>query len=193
MVRCQLSPQKPPGSRLGFSRAGVQHSPGSSTIELYSDLAESGAYPPDRALPGSPRQCHLPLACHHLPKGTKLELGRGAHLGNIILNQPYRRRVSTDRLNREDSQLAASLEGEPGPIPVRVAESFGGGGGGGLGDQICSRAWRHTVSAVGPIVSIVTNISEYIGEGCWEVFARREAVWTHDDCNSSGQELILKR
>ena len=25
-----------------------------------------------------PRQCHLPLACHHLPKGTKLELARGA-------------------------------------------------------------------------------------------------------------------
>ena len=34
--------------------------------------------------------------------------------GNIILNQPYRRRVSADRLSREDSQLAASLEGGPG-------------------------------------------------------------------------------
>ena len=45
--------------------------------------------------------------------------GRGAHLGNtIILSQPYRRRVSTDRLNREGSQLAASLEGEPGPTPA---------------------------------------------------------------------------
>ena len=31
---------------------------------------------------------------------------------------PYRRRVSTDRLNREGSQLAASLEGEPGPTPA---------------------------------------------------------------------------
>ena len=29
-------------------------------------------------LPGFPRQCPLPLACRHLPKGTKLELGRGA-------------------------------------------------------------------------------------------------------------------
>ena len=54
-----------------------------------------------------------------LPKGTKLELGRGAHTpGNIILSQPYRRRVSTDRPNREGSQLAASLESEPGPTPA---------------------------------------------------------------------------
>ena len=48
----------------------------------------------------------LPLACRHLPKGTKLELGRGAHLGTPS---------STDWLSREDSQLAASLEGELGP------------------------------------------------------------------------------
>ena len=84
-------------------------------IELPSNLAESGVYPPDEALPGSPRQGPLPLACHHLPKGTRLELGRGAHLENTTLNQPYRRRVSIDRLNSEDSQLTASLEGEPGP------------------------------------------------------------------------------
>ena len=38
--------------------------------------------------------------------------------GNIILSQSYRRRVSTDRLNREGIQLAASLEGEPGPTPA---------------------------------------------------------------------------
>ena len=37
---------------------------------------------------------------------------------NTILSQPYRRRVSTDRLNREGSQLAASLESEPGPTPA---------------------------------------------------------------------------
>ena len=119
MVRHQLFSQKPPDSRFQFSRAGVQHSPGSSTIELPSNLAGSGAYPPNRALPGSPRQCPLPLACPHLPKSTKLELARGAHLGSIVLNQPYRRRVSTDGLNRKDSQLAASLEGEPGPTPAR--------------------------------------------------------------------------
>ena len=87
-------------------------------IKLPSALAESGAYPRDRALPGPPRQCPLHFACHHLPKGTKLEPGRGAHLGNTILYQPYRRRASTNRLNREDSQLAASLEGEPGPKHV---------------------------------------------------------------------------
>ena len=57
-----------------------QHSPGSPTIELHSNVAESGGYLPDRVLPGSSRQS-LPLACRHLSKGTKLELGRGAHLG----------------------------------------------------------------------------------------------------------------
>ena len=40
-----------------------------------------------------------------LPKGTKLGLGKRRAPGNtIILSQPYRRRVSTDRLNREGSQ-----------------------------------------------------------------------------------------
>ena len=54
-----------------------------------------------------------------LPKGTKLGLGKRRAPGNtIILSQPYRRHVSTDRLNREGSQLAASLEGEPGPTPA---------------------------------------------------------------------------
>ena len=37
---------------------------------------------------------------------------------NTILSQPYCRRVSTNRPNREGSQLAASLEGEPGPTPA---------------------------------------------------------------------------
>ena len=83
VVRHQLFPQKPPYSRFWFSRTGVQHSPSSSTIELPSTFAESGAYPPDRALPDSPRQTVLPASRvpPHLPKGTKLELRRGAHLG----------------------------------------------------------------------------------------------------------------
>ena len=38
-----------------------------------------------------------------------------AHLVNTILNQPNRGRVSTDRLNREDNRLAASLKGEFSP------------------------------------------------------------------------------
>ena len=40
-ARDQFSSQKSPGSRLWLSRTGVQHSPGSSTLELPSALAES--------------------------------------------------------------------------------------------------------------------------------------------------------
>ena len=36
----------------------------------------------------------------------------------IILNQPYRRRVSFDRLSRENSEVAASHGGESGPTPA---------------------------------------------------------------------------
>ena len=56
--------------------------PGSSTIELPSAFAKSGAYPPDRALY---QALHDSAPCLSraatLPKGTKLELGGGAHLG----------------------------------------------------------------------------------------------------------------
>ena len=37
---------------------------------------------------------------------------------DTILSQPNRRRVSTDRLNRLDNHLVASLQGESGPIPA---------------------------------------------------------------------------
>ena len=68
----------------------------------------------------SSRQCSLPLACRHPPEGHQIGTQKRRAPGNtIILSQPYHRRVSTDRLNREDSQLAASLEGEPGPTPGR--------------------------------------------------------------------------
>ena len=81
VVRDQLFPQKPPGSRFRFSRTGVQPSPGSSTIELPSTFAESGAYPHlienHQALRDS-APCLSRAAT--LPKATKLELGRGAHL-----------------------------------------------------------------------------------------------------------------
>ena len=87
-------------------------------IELPSAFAVSGAYPPDRALPGSPRQCSLPLACRHPPEGHQIGARKRRAPGNTILSQPYRRRVSTDRPNREGSQLAASFEGEPGPTPT---------------------------------------------------------------------------
>ena len=119
VVRDQLFPQKPPGSRFRFLRTAVQPSPGSSTIELPSAFAESGAHPPDRELPGSPRQCSLPLACRHPPEGHQI----GARKRRTTLKTPSSanhtcRRVSTDRPNREGSQLAASLEGEPGPTPA---------------------------------------------------------------------------
>ena len=97
-------------------RASV--SPGSSAIELPSAFAESGAYPPDREPPGSPRQCSLPLVCRHPPEGHQIGARNRRTPGSTILNQPYRRRVSTDRTNREGSQLVASLEGEPGPTPA---------------------------------------------------------------------------
>ena len=118
VVRDQLFPQKPPGSRFRFSRTGVQPSPGSSTIELPSAFAESDAYSPDRELPGSPRQCSLPLACRHPPEGHQIGARKRRTPENTILSQPYCRRVSTDRPNREGSQLTASLEGEPGPTPA---------------------------------------------------------------------------
>ena len=118
VVRDQLFPQKPPGSRFLFSRTGVQSSPGSSTIELPSAFAECGAYPPDRELPGSPRQCPLPLACRHPPEGHQIGARKRRTPENTILSQPCCRRVLTDRPNRKGSQLAASLEGEPGPTPA---------------------------------------------------------------------------
>ena len=119
VVRDQLFPQKSPGSRLRFSRTVVQPSSGSSTIELPSAFAESGAYAPDRELPGSPRQqFSLPLACRHPPKGRQIRARKRRTPENTILSPPYCRRVSTDRPNREGSQLAASLEGEPGPTPA---------------------------------------------------------------------------
>ena len=118
VVRDQLFPQKPPGSRFRFSRTVVQPSPGSQTIELPSAFAESGAYPPDRELPGSPRQCSLPLACRHPPEGHQIGARKRRTPENTILSQPYCRRVSTDRPNHEGSQLATSLEGKPGPTPA---------------------------------------------------------------------------
>ena len=134
VVRDQLFPQKPPGSRFRFSRTGVQPSPGSSTIELPSTFAESGAYPPYREPPGSPRQCSLPLACRHPPEGHQIGARKRRTPENTILSQPYCRRVSTDRSHREGSQLAASLEARPysrrkdPPTLIPPKPGFGGRG-----------------------------------------------------------------
>ena len=70
VVRDQLFPQKPPGSAFGSRGHGF--SPPLAPIELPSAFAESGAYPPDRELPGSPRQCSLLLACRHPPEGHQI-------------------------------------------------------------------------------------------------------------------------
>ena len=118
VVRDQLFPQKPHGLRCRFSRTGVRPSPGSSTIELPSAFAESGTYPRDRELPGSPRQCSLPLACRHPPEGHQIGARKRRTPEYTIVSQPYCRRISTDRPNREGCQLAASLEGESGPTPA---------------------------------------------------------------------------
>ena len=50
-----------------------------------------------------------------LTKGTKLEHGRRAHLGTPSSANHTAAASQPDRLNRGSSQLAASLEGEPGP------------------------------------------------------------------------------
>ena len=52
------------------------------------------------------------------PEGHQIGARKRRTPDNTILNQPYCRRVSTDRPNREGNQLAASLEGEPGPTPA---------------------------------------------------------------------------
>ena len=104
--------------------------PGLSTIELPCVLAESGVcimvfvctHPIERccALPCFPRHDNS-VPC--LSRATTSRRAPNwnseeAHLVNTILNQPYRRRITTDRLNREDSQLGAPLEGGSGPTPV---------------------------------------------------------------------------
>ena len=62
----------------------------------------------------------LPASCVPPPsQGHQIGARKRCAPGNtIILSQPCRRRVSTDRLNREGGQLTASLEGEPGPTPA---------------------------------------------------------------------------
>ena len=52
------------------------------------------------------------------PEGHQTGARKRRAPGNTILNQRYHRRVSIHRLNREDSQLAASLEGKHGPTPA---------------------------------------------------------------------------
>ena len=149
VVRDQLFPQKPPGSRFRFSRTGVQPSPGSTTIELPSAFAESGAYPPDRELQGSPRQCSLSLACRHPPEGHQIGARKRRTPENTILSQPYCRRISTDRPNREGNQFAASLEMGPAlHPPERPSHTHTAKPGfGGRGHEICMYIWSSHIIA----------------------------------------------
>ena len=94
----QRSSCPPPSPNLGRTHP----------IEYYQALRDSASAP-----------CLSRAAT--FPKSTKVGLGKRRAPRNtiiIILSQPYRRRVSTDRLNREGNQLAASREGEPGPTPA---------------------------------------------------------------------------
>ena len=52
------------------------------------------------------------------PEGYQNGAWKRRALANTILSQPNRRRISPDRLNREGSQMAVSLAGEPGPTPA---------------------------------------------------------------------------
>ena len=145
-VRDQLFPQKPPGSRFRFSRTGVQPAPGSSTIELPSAFAESGAYPPDRELPGSPRQCSLPLAYRHPPEGHQIGARKRRTPEHTILSQSYCRPVSTDRPNREAASWLHLSRVSPAPHPPERPShthtskpGFGGRG----HDEVCIKLLFH--------------------------------------------------
>ena len=93
------------------ARGQTSASPSETSRFTPKFLAHRGSALPwfvDQVLPGSSRQCSLPLACRHPPEGHQIGARKGRTPGNTILSQPYRRRVSTDRPNREGSQLAAA-------------------------------------------------------------------------------------
>ena len=111
-------PQKPPGSRFRFSRTGVQPSLVNDRAALRlrpnlvrTHLIENSIRLSATVLPAS--RVPPPPESHQIGARKSRRTPE-----NTIPSQPYCRRVSTDRPNREGSQLAASLEGEPGPTPA---------------------------------------------------------------------------
>ena len=127
-----------------------------------------------------------------LPKGTKLGLGKRRAPGNtIILSQPYRRRVSTDRLNREGSQLAASLEGEPGPTPAgkTLPHSFPETAGFGGSGHECVEAYMSLQSDV-----IVIRVLEGIVTPAVARLrtSRRSKIQSSIFCSKSNREFGFK-
>ena len=68
---------------------------------------------------GFPRQGQLPLACRTSSRSApNWRSGRGAPCRYHPQPTKPPRRVSTDRLNRVDSQLVAHLKAESGPTPA---------------------------------------------------------------------------
>ena len=128
VARDHLFPQKPPGSRLGFSRPRVPHLSGSSTIELPSALAESGSSAPNttchgtlRVLRRSTRLSTIVPPAFRVPpprEGHQVGAWEEAHRVDTNINQPNGRRVSTDRLNRVESQLVYLLRVSPALHPT---------------------------------------------------------------------------
>ena len=92
-VRDQFSPHKRPGS---------------STIELLSALAEAVAYSPNGTCHGMLARAAAPYEASRVPpplEGHQIGARKEVHRVGTILNQPNRRRVSTDRLNDVDSHI----------------------------------------------------------------------------------------
>ena len=128
MFRFQSFPQKPPCSHTVGSRAqgfntpiGRRRSscpPPSPNLVRTHPIIES-ALEPYQAFRDNALCLSRATTFRRVPTWSLEE----AHLVYITFNQPYRPRVSTDRLNREDRQLAASLECEPGPTPARTTLS----------------------------------------------------------------------
>ena len=106
------------------------------TIDLPSAFVESGAYPPDRKLPGSPRQCSLPLACRHPPEGHQVGARKRSTPENTILAANHTAAVSqpTGRIAKAASWLHLSRVSPALHPPERLSHThtpkpgFGGRG-----------------------------------------------------------------
>ena len=116
----------------------IHHNTGSSTIELPSAFAESGAYPPDRALPGSPRHFSLPLACHHIfrraPNWSSEEARTWEHHRQPTIPPPRLNRQAEPQgqpvgcISRGSAQRYARRKDHPTLIPRnQVSEGEGEG------------------------------------------------------------------
>ena len=118
-VRDQVLPPNPPvrpfDSRAqGFSTSDFC----SSTIDPPSALAEFGAEHDMLCVCVVQRPTRISVAAPPASRVTPNWRSEEAPPMDTIFSQPKRRRVSTDRLNRLDNQLVASLQRESGPTPA---------------------------------------------------------------------------